>query len=170
MRNRRAANVLGRGRRSAAERRRQNMALEALVKRRASNVLRRRRRRATEKRRQSMALGRCAKKRASNIVASAGVARGGDGADARRGAAARAVPARLAPPRHVPRLSESGGGHARPRGRAPIRGAGAERRAARRAAPAPGCVERRRLHARRGRATPADLQGAVRCSSRHGTF
>ena len=66
---RRAASVLGQRRRSAAERRRQNMALEALVKRRASNVLGQWRRRAAAKRRQSIALEALAKKRASNIVA-----------------------------------------------------------------------------------------------------
>ena len=101
------APVLGQWRRSAAERRRQNMALEALVKRRASNVLGQWRRRAAAKRRQSIALEALAKS-ALRMCGALAPTRGGDGADEERGAAARAVPAWVAPPRHVPRFPESG--------------------------------------------------------------
>ena len=94
--------------------------------------------------------------------------RGGDGADEERGAAARAVPARVAPPRDVPRFRKVAAGRD-PRGRARICRSGAERRAARRAAPLLGRVERRRLHPRRGRGDAAHVQGAADVA-RHGAF
>ena len=145
---RRAASVLGQWRRSAAERRRQSMALEALRQAPGIKCLGP----VAAPRGGKAAAKHCprgAREEARFGISCGALAptRGGDGADEERGAAARAVPAWVAPPRDVPRFRKVAAGRDPP-GRARICSRAQSADPARRAAPLKRRVERRRLHPR----------------------